>query len=117
MAKLSHDKIRIYDWSNLAENKNIYVYAVTRRTAVGLHVYPKTRRGNLPSTQDYKYYPPECGRGMLLLSCFFFFFFFNKVKIMLIYDEPLLSDQSPLSCPSAYSEGGQLIEVQMYLHF
>ena len=36
---------------------------------------------------------------------------------MLIYDEPLLSDQSPLSCPSAYSEGGQLIEVQMYLHF
>ena len=36
---------------------------------------------------------------------------------MLIYDEPLLSGQPPLSCPSAYSESGQLIEVQMYLHF
>ena len=59
----------------------------------------------------------NCGRVMLLLSCYCCCFFFNKVKILLIYDKPLLSGQPPLSCPSAYSESGQLIEVQMYLHF
>ena len=34
---------------------------------------------------------------------------------MLIYDEPLLSGQPPLSGPSAYSERGRLIEVQLYM--
>ena len=43
---------------------------------------------------------------MLFLSCFLFLFL-NKVKIMLIYDEPLLSGQPPLSGPCAYFEGGR----------
>ena len=47
----------------------------------------------------------DCGPGMLLPLRVFFFFFQNKVmsllKILLIFDERLLSGQPPLSGDSA----------------
>ena len=65
-------------------------------------IHPLTKYSRLQYNQLWK----SNAASVVRVFVFVFVFFLNKVKIMLIYDEPLLSGQPPLSCPSAYSECG-----------